>query len=292
MNDLQIDYFMAVATNLSFTKTSEELYVSQPAISKQIALLEKELDVRLFARSNKKTELTEAGKLYYDFFSKYKADFRNVKREAERFRSGKKELLRVGFLEGWDLSPFLPGALQAFSALHPEIEVVINCCGVKELSTLLLTDSLDVIMTLQNSVVEIGEIESSAVAEVGKLILFSAKHPLAENEDLRPEMFKDDVFYAPWGIIDTMVIRLLNSYLHPYGIKPEVRFVQNHESMITCVRNNMGVAVCDRWVWAKHAQDLRFLPIKAKDTVCVSLMKNNNNRAAYDFAEALKTSGV
>ena len=40
MNDLQIDYFMAVATNLSFTKTSEELFVSQPAISKQISLME------------------------------------------------------------------------------------------------------------------------------------------------------------------------------------------------------------------------------------------------------------
>ena len=62
MNDLQIDYFMAVGTNLSFTKTSQELYVSQPAISKQIKLMEEELGVRLFYRNNKKTELTEAGK--------------------------------------------------------------------------------------------------------------------------------------------------------------------------------------------------------------------------------------
>ena len=58
MNDLQIDYFMAVGTNLSFTKTSQELYVSQPAISKQIKLMEEELGVRLFYRNNKKTELT------------------------------------------------------------------------------------------------------------------------------------------------------------------------------------------------------------------------------------------
>lgn len=55
MNDLQIDYFMAVATNSSFTKTSEELFVSQPAISKQIALLERELGVKLFIRNNRRT---------------------------------------------------------------------------------------------------------------------------------------------------------------------------------------------------------------------------------------------
>ena len=66
MNDLQIDYFMAVATNLSFTKTSEELYVSQPAISRQISQLEKELGTRLFRRNNQKTELTETGKLYFE----------------------------------------------------------------------------------------------------------------------------------------------------------------------------------------------------------------------------------
>ena len=68
MNDLQIDYFMAAATNLSFTKTSEELFVSQPAISKQISLMEKELGVKLFIRNNKKTTLTKAGELYYEFF--------------------------------------------------------------------------------------------------------------------------------------------------------------------------------------------------------------------------------
>ena len=63
MTDLQIDYFMAVATNLSFTKTSEELFVSQPAISRQISQLEKELGAKLFVRSNYSIRLTEAGML-------------------------------------------------------------------------------------------------------------------------------------------------------------------------------------------------------------------------------------
>lgn len=108
MNDLQIDYFMAVATNLSFTKTSEELFVSQPAISRQISQLEKELGCRLFRRNNQGTELTEEGRLYFDLFSKYKAEFINTKLKAERITGKNKAVMRVGFLEGWDLFNIIP----------------------------------------------------------------------------------------------------------------------------------------------------------------------------------------
>ena len=67
MNDLQIDYFLAVARNLSFTKTAEEMYVSQPAISRHISHLEKELGFALFDRSKKTTQLTPAGGLFLRF---------------------------------------------------------------------------------------------------------------------------------------------------------------------------------------------------------------------------------
>lgn len=100
MNDLQIDYFMAVATNSSFTKTSEELFVSQPAISKQIALMEKELGVRLFIRNNRKTELTESGKRYYDFFSRYKAEMGNIKHEVSELDGIASQTITIGILEG------------------------------------------------------------------------------------------------------------------------------------------------------------------------------------------------
>ena len=72
MNDLQIDYFMAVATNLSFTKTSEELFVSQPAISRQISQLEKELGCKLFRRNNQEKSLRKRA----DFILTFSANIR------------------------------------------------------------------------------------------------------------------------------------------------------------------------------------------------------------------------
>jgi len=47
----QIDYFLAVARHLNFTEAAKALYVSQPAISKQIAQLEHDIGVALFLRT-------------------------------------------------------------------------------------------------------------------------------------------------------------------------------------------------------------------------------------------------
>ena len=132
MNDLQIDYFMAVATNLSFTKTSEELFVSQPAISKQISLMEKELGVKLFIRNNKKTTLTKAGELYYEFFREYKKELRDTMYKAAALQQQDPEVIHVGFMEGWDLAEILPEVLRRFHDKYPNTRLAIDCCGVKE----------------------------------------------------------------------------------------------------------------------------------------------------------------
>lgn len=279
MNDLQINYFMAVATNLSFSKTAEELYVSQPAISRQISQLEKELGAKLFRRNNQRTELTEVGRLYFDLFSNFKAEYTNTRIKADHILGKNKAVMRVGFLEGWDLFNIIPPMMKEYKDLFPDSDVVINCCGVKELTTGLLTDSLDVIVTMKNSVMRYSEFEVSDVAEVGKILIYSRKHDLAakDKKDLTLKDFSKDTFLAPWEIVDRMIVEAISNYTRPYGFIPDIRFVKNHESTITCVRNDMGVTIADEWVWAKGADDLDWIPFKAKDTVSIAKLRSRTD---------------
>ena len=66
MSDFRLKVFQSVAKNLSFTKASQELFVSQPAITKHIQELEACYQARLFDRQGNKISLTEAGKLLLD----------------------------------------------------------------------------------------------------------------------------------------------------------------------------------------------------------------------------------
>ena len=84
--------------------------------------------------------------------------------------------------------------------------------------------------------------------------------------------FEKEVFIAPYDIVDDLVIDSISSYTRPFGFIPKLRFVKNHESMITCVRNNMGVAIADTWVWAKGAADLRWIPFNARDIISIARM--------------------
>ena len=62
-------YFKTVAEIENITKAAETLYISQPALSKAIAKLEKNLDVTLFERRKGRISLSAMGKVYYDYVS-------------------------------------------------------------------------------------------------------------------------------------------------------------------------------------------------------------------------------
>lgn len=288
MNDLQIDYFLAVATNLSFTKTSAELYVSQPAISKQIALLEKELGVKLFFRNNKKTTLTEAGEMYFDFFKKARIDLRNLQLKANAMQNKNVHNIRVGFLEGWDLKDIIPELMERFRDKYPNSTISFDCCGIKDLTSLLVTGGIDVAMTFKTSLADFDDFAIEDVKELKKCIILSNNHHLAKVDNLTIRDFKGEKFFAPWGVAEKLVTEIIYSYLRPYGYIPEIEFVHNNESMITCVRNNLGVAFSDEWGFIMEADDVRAVELEITDTVSIAIVKNNAPEHVKDVVQILR----
>ena len=94
----RIQTFLEVANCLSFSTAAKNLYVSQQAVTRQIAALEQELGLRLFYRTTRQVALAPAGSFLRDAFSQLNRQISDSIRKARELDASGKSLLRVGFL--------------------------------------------------------------------------------------------------------------------------------------------------------------------------------------------------
>ncbi len=140
--------FCLLAENKSFSKTAEKLFLTQPAISKQIMQLEEELHVTLFNRTTKKISLTPAGEIFYQYSLRILREVKTLKMIMQNFRG-----LKVGEVSiGASTLPgeyILPSLIYKFKREYPEINF-----------NLIIKDSLDIVNSVASGILEMGIVGS------------------------------------------------------------------------------------------------------------------------------------
>ena len=127
--------FYVVAKNKHMTKASEELHISQPAISQSIKKLEMQLDGTLFLRSNKGMELTEEGKMFYEYVKGALELINNAENEFTLFNDLSKGEIKIGCSTTLT-KLILINSLKHFHSDYPNININI----INDLTSNLITD--------------------------------------------------------------------------------------------------------------------------------------------------------
>lgn len=125
MNTRQMQYAVELAKDRNFSQTAERLGITQPALSKHILTLEKELGVKLFDRSTSPMSLTAAGEHFVREAQEllYRED--QLHRSLEAYKSGESGRLNIG------ISPFrcqymIPDMVRRVREKYPDVEVVLH----------------------------------------------------------------------------------------------------------------------------------------------------------------------
>ena len=113
---------MNLAEHKNFTNTAKSLFVSQPAISKQIASLEKELGFALFFRSNRNVSLTPAGMIFFNAFTQMAGIYQEALKKAEGIYNEKSRRLRIGCVDGMEMGGILNTLFKSFREHFPNVE--------------------------------------------------------------------------------------------------------------------------------------------------------------------------
>ena len=124
VNIKQMQYAIELAKTCNFSKASEKLNITQPALSKQIMLLEKDLGVKLFERSGNPLRLTPAGERFVSEARELICKEEELRRLMESFSSGERGRLVIG------ISPFrslylIPSIVKKVRERFPGVEITI-----------------------------------------------------------------------------------------------------------------------------------------------------------------------
>ena len=136
-------YFVAVAEELHFGRAAERLMIAQPPLSYQIKQLEAELGTRLFERTQRRVELTEAGRVFLEGAREVLNRADVAVHAAQRAGNGQFGKLTVGFTN-LALIELLPETLPQFRRLFPDVEVVLQLMSNGEQATALREHQIEV----------------------------------------------------------------------------------------------------------------------------------------------------
>jgi DNA-binding transcriptional LysR family regulator len=123
-----LQYFVAVAEELHFSRAARRLHVAQPPLTRQIQALEGELGVRLFERNKRRVELTAAGRVFLDGARRVLEQAEQTVTAALRAGRGATGRLTVAFV-GSATYGLLPEILRVFRRRFPDVELVLHELG-------------------------------------------------------------------------------------------------------------------------------------------------------------------
>lgn len=168
--DYRDDVFLNVAEKLSFSKAGEDLFISQPAVTKHIKELESKLKITLFERKGNRIYLTEAGKLTYGYLKKIKQQYQELEFELGRLNDTYKGSLRIG-ASSTIAQYFIPSVIAAFHKRFPKIQLFMYNGNSFEMEQKLLTNEIDIALVeneaSQSGIKYINFIDDEIVAVTG-----------------------------------------------------------------------------------------------------------------------------
>ncbi|SHK35626.1 selenium metabolism-associated LysR family transcriptional regulator [Hespellia stercorisuis] len=247
MNLKQLEAFVKVADNKSFSKTAKALFLTQPTISAHISSLEKELGVRLFSRNTKEVNLTEDGKRLYQYAyeivelqSRIEVLFLNDKKDEK-----KKVTIAASSIPAQYI---LPEILGKFSERYPNIQFKIT-----------ETDSAKVVESVSRHMVDIGFTGTILEKKDCTYVPFYADELVAITPNTEKyRMIKAQEKDLKWILREPVIVREEGSgtrkeaerLLKKAGIDVEklnvVANIENTEAIKKSVKNGIGITMISK----------------------------------------------
>lgn len=280
--------FYICAKEGKISKAAEKLYISQPAVSKTIGILEKQLGVKLFIRSQKGVTLTSEGKQLYNkletAFSAIEQAEDTIKKQKQS-GAGKLKLAASASLCRYMLMPIL----EKYIELYPNVRISIDCCSTAQVLKLVEEDKVDIGLValadqnIKYKFIPLGELED----------IFVAKPSYIENLSEQKNISGSNSFIAQSNLMllneGNLTRQYVDEYLNKHNIKPhKILEVTGMEMLIEFAKIGMGTSCVIRQFIQEELKNNLLTEIKLQEpinkrTAGLVFKRQIQNNAAADY---------
>jgi DNA-binding transcriptional LysR family regulator len=236
----QMQNFVRLAVELHFSRAAEALGMSQSTLSSQIVALERELDTKLFERTQRRVQLTAAGAVLLENIEPILAQMDDIHRKVREAGLGERGTLIIGASEP-AINTFLPDVIQSFRTQHPHVKLRVRAKFSETALDDLLKYRIDVAFARPSRV---AGVESRVLGSIPYLAILPMTHPTASKRVVKlNELCGETLFTYPRRIIgsefDTQIAFCNRLNFVPSAIEE----VEDTDSIIALVACGLGVSI-------------------------------------------------
>lgn len=255
-----LEVFVTVAEHGSFTKAAEALYIGQPALSKTIQKLEKELDVPLIDRSSRKIQLTNEGKLLYHESKNILEKISIIPVALNKISQEIIGELKVGIPQIIG-SVFFPEVAYQFLKRYPKVILQTEEHGGVIVENLVSHGDLDVgfvVLPAANT------LDAELIYQDEFIVCVSSSHPLSKVNEIRLADLKDEKFI--FFDKSFALYNLIRNHCLEAGFSPDIAFHSTQWDLILeLVSAQLGIAIIPKKLSMK-LNGVDIVDLRIKDT--------------------------
>lgn len=291
MNTTQIKCFLMLAETLNFTKAAAKLYISQPALSRQIATLEQEINSLLFIRDQKSVRLTPAGALLAKELGGIQASLEELITRVQMVNMGYTGTLTIGVLEGQWMGEEFTSLYRRFMEAYPDIDFRMCQGSFGTLRRQLDSGEIDIAITLEFDVAGLEDILYHKLSDDQAVFAISRERPLAQKETITFEDLVTETLLVISPEDCRMGGQLLFDHLREKKLSaPSVRYAPNLSTVMLWVEAGLGVGIINHQSNLARNPNVRLISeIPLKDaSPCVAWRRDNLNPAIALFEQTME----
>lgn len=237
----RIRYFLAVSEDLHFGRAAERLHITQPALSEQVQVLERELGVKLFERGTRRVELTAAGHVYMKRCKQLVLSAEEAAEEVRRIQRGEAGTLSIGFVRLSALDT-LPQLVKTYLERHPGVRVVPRERNVRRQVQEIHEGQLDVGIAREPTAIR--SLSSFVLSSDNHLLALPANHRLAKRKIVELSELAEERFVMYPRDVGSDMYDIIIAACTSAGFSPKV--IQEADEILTViglVAAGVGIAI-------------------------------------------------